>query len=67
MHILIKVDIILVILFIFLKVIIMDKQKLYSLTDNTWSKKYQYIFINKDSEKIITDIFGEPEDSEDDE
>ena len=28
---------------------IMDKQKFYSLADNTRSKKYQYIVINKDS------------------
>ena len=46
---------------------IMDKQKFYSLADNTWSKKYSYIIINRDSEKIITDIFSEPEDTEDDE
>ena len=44
---------------------IMDKQKFYSLADNIWSKKYSYIAINRDSEKIITDIFEEQEESED--
>ena len=46
---------------------IMDKQKFYSLADNTWSKKYAYIVINKDKEKVITDIFEYEEESEDEE
>jgi A32 protein len=36
---------------------IMDKQKFYSLADNTWSNKYSYIVIDKEGEKVFTDIF----------
>jgi hypothetical protein len=46
---------------------IMDKQKFYSLADNTWSKKHSYIVINRDTEKVITDIFEYEEESEDEE
>jgi hypothetical protein len=44
---------------------IMDKNKFYQLSDNTWSKKHSYIAINRESEAIITDIFEEQESSDD--
>jgi hypothetical protein len=45
---------------------IMDKQKFYSLADNTWSSKHSYIAINRESEAVITDIFEEVDQRESD-
>jgi hypothetical protein len=44
----------------------MDKREFYALADNVWSKKYQYIVVNRDSEKIITDLFEEESESDSD-
>ena len=43
----------------------MDKKAFDALAGNAWSKKYGYIVINRESEKIITDIFEEAESSDD--
>jgi hypothetical protein len=36
---------------------IMDKNEFDALAANAWSKKYGYIIINRDKERIFTDIF----------
>jgi hypothetical protein len=43
----------------------MDKKEFLQLAQNVFSKKYQYVAINKEEDKIITDIFTDNEDSED--
>jgi hypothetical protein len=45
---------------------IMDRAQFYSYADNIWSKRYQYIVIDKDKERVFTDIFDEKEESEND-
>ncbi len=36
------------------------------MAQNTFSKKYSYLAINKDEDKILTDIFTKEEESSDD-
>src|SRR5436853_274950 len=38
---------------------IMDKNNFISMAENVWSKKYSYIAINKENDKIITELFDE--------
>jgi hypothetical protein len=44
----------------------MDKQKFMTLARNTFTKKYNYLAIDKDKDKIMTDIFTEASLSDDD-
>jgi hypothetical protein len=46
---------------------IMDKNEFDALADNAWSKKFGYLVINRNDERIITDVFEEDEDSQDEE
>ena len=45
---------------------IMDKNKFMTMAQNTFSKKYSYLAINKEEDKILTDIFTEEEESSED-
>jgi hypothetical protein len=38
---------------------IVEKNKFIQLAENTWSKKYSYIAVDKESNRIITDIFDD--------
>ena len=44
---------------------IMDRKEFDALASHVWSKKYRYIVINRNSEKIINDIFEEEDDDSD--
>ncbi len=45
---------------------VMDKKAFIQLAQNVYSKKYSYLAIDKESDKILTDIFEEIESSEND-
>ncbi len=43
---------------------IMDKNEFHAHSDKIWSKRYQYIVIDKDREKVFTNIFEDHEESD---
>jgi hypothetical protein len=46
---------------------IMDKHKFTTLAENTFSKKYRYLAVDKDRDRVLTDIFEDPKESDDSE
>src|SRR5438093_6649608 len=38
---------------------LVEKNNFISMAENVWAKKYSYIAINKENDKIITDLFDE--------
>ena len=38
---------------------LMEKNNFISMAENVWSRKYTYIAINKENDKIITDLFDD--------
>ena len=40
---------------------ITDKKDFDALASNVWSEKHRYIVVNRESEKILSDIFNESE------
>jgi archaellum biogenesis ATPase FlaH len=45
---------------------IMDKNEFINYADSVWSKKYRYIVIDREKEKIFSDVFEENYDNEHD-
>jgi hypothetical protein len=45
---------------------IMDKKEFDVLANNVWAKKHRYIVVNRETERIIDDIFNEDSDSDSD-
>ena len=45
----------------------MDKHKFITLARNTYSQKYRYLAIDKERDRVLTDIFSESKESDDSE
>jgi hypothetical protein len=45
----------------------MDKQKFITLARNTYSQKYRYLAIDKEKDRVLTDIFAEHQETDDSE
>ena len=38
---------------------ILDRDQFYSFADNTWSRRYSYVVVDKEKERVFNDIFEE--------